>query len=86
MNKNSFGRLPSGVEVFEYHINYGDFSASVIDFGATLRTLSVFGVDISSFPMAFLPSYPKTSLTGYRNGWRKTKKPLPDTRQRTIIC
>ncbi|MBR3681304.1 MAG: galactose mutarotase [Clostridia bacterium] len=46
MNKNSFGRLPSGVEVFEYHINYGDFSASVIDFGATLRTLSVFGVDV----------------------------------------
>ena len=28
----------------------------------------------------------KSCLTVYRKRWRKTEKPLPDTRQRMIIC
>lgn len=47
MKKHSFGTLPSGDLVFEYSIRRGDFSASVLDFGATLRTLSVYGVDVA---------------------------------------
>ncbi len=47
MKKHSFGTLPTGELVFEYSIRRGDFAASVLDFGATLRTLSVFGVDVA---------------------------------------
>ena len=47
MKKHSFGTLPSGELVFEYGIRHGNFTASVLDFGATLRTLSVFGVDVA---------------------------------------
>ncbi len=46
MEKHSFGTLPTGKSVFEYSIRRGEFTASVLDFGATLRTLSVFGVDV----------------------------------------
>ena len=36
--------------------------------------------------MAYLLSYRKTFLTGYRPKWRKTRKPRLVTRLRTIIC
>lgn len=47
MEKRFFGELPTGVKVYEYAISHGDFTASVLDFGATLRTLTVFGTDVA---------------------------------------
>lgn len=41
---------------------------------------------ISSFQTVFLPLCRKSCLTVYRKRWRKTEKPLPDIRRRTIIC
>lgn len=37
-------------------------------------------------PMVFPPSCRLTCLNEYKQKWRKTRKPPPDTRQRTIIC
>lgn len=37
-------------------------------------------------PTASLLSFPRTSLTGYRTSWRKTKRPPPGIKRRTIIC
>ena len=52
----------------------------------TAATLANISTGIFSFLMAYLLSYRKTFLTGYRSKWRKTRKPRLVTRLRTIIC
>ena len=46
MKQRCFGSLPTGERVTEYTITNGKFSARVLDYGAILRSLTVFGRDV----------------------------------------
>lgn len=41
-----FGTLPTGEEIYEFTLRSGDASASIISYGATLRSLRVFGREV----------------------------------------
>ncbi len=46
MDKKLFGTLKTGEEIFVYKIGKGDVFAEIITFGAAIKRLSVFGVDV----------------------------------------
>lgn len=46
MDKRSFGKLPSGEEIFRYCIENEDARLEILNFGATIAAFKPFGVDI----------------------------------------